>query len=147
MSNADRWAFLLNIAATGMMIGVIFVVQFVHYPLFSMVGREGFAAYEAAHSRSITWVVGPPMLVELATAAYLALRPPPGMPRGALWIGLALVGVIWASTAFLQVPMHNRLAAGFDADAHRFLVLSNWIRTLAWTARGIILLWVLGRML
>lgn len=145
MSGADWWVLLLNLASTGVMIGVIWIVQIVHYPMFSMVGREGFAAYEAVHSRSITWVVGPPMLVELATAVYLALWPPPGLPRGALWAGLALVGVIWASTALLQVPMHNRLAAGFDPSAHRVLVSTNWIRTVAWTLRGLLVLWLLGR--
>jgi len=147
MSATDRWVLLLNIAATGMMIGVIWTVQIVHYPLFSMVGRDGFAAYEAAHSRLITWVVGPPMLLELATAAYLALRAPPGLPRGALWAGLALVAVAWLSTALLQVPQHTRLGSGFDPAAHRFLVASNWVRTVAWSLRGFLLLALLGRLL
>jgi disulfide bond formation protein DsbB len=142
----NRWILLLHVASTGMMIGVIWFVQIVHYPMFSLVGRAGFSAYEAAHSRRTTLVVAPPMLVELATGAYLALWPPPGMPRVALWAGLAPIAVIWLSTWLLQVPRHRALEAGFDLAAHRALVGTNWIRTVAWTARGILLLVLLGRM-
>jgi len=142
-----RWALLLHIAATGMMIGVIWFVQIVHYPMFSMVGRSGFAAYEAVHSRRTTFVVMLPMLVELATGIYLVLRPPPGFPRGALWAGLALIGVIWLSTALLQVPQHGVLEGGFDARAHRILVATNWVRTVGWSARGVLLLVLLGRVI
>jgi hypothetical protein len=39
--------------------------------------------------------------------------------------------------------MHNALANGFDAQAHARLVDTNWIRTLAWTARGIFALYFL----
>jgi hypothetical protein len=55
--------------------------------------------------------------------------------------------VIWLSTALLQVPRHRALEAGFDPAAHRALVATNWIRTVAWTARGFLLLACLGRVL
>lgn len=126
---------LVNACATWLMLGVILVIQFVHYPLFARVGREGFSDYENAHGRAITGVVLPPMVVELVSAIVLVVGPPPGMD-GLMWVGLALVGVIWASTAFLQVPAHTRLARGFDADAHRRLVRSNLIRTGAWALRA-----------
>ena len=147
MGGASTLALLLNLASTGVMIGIIWFVQVVHYPLFARVGRDGFAAYEAAHSRRTTWVVAPPMLVELATGVWLAIFPPPGVSRTLLWTGRALIAVIWLSTAFLQVPAHRRLERGFDAKPHRALVLGNWIRTIAWTARGIIVLAILVRMI
>ncbi len=147
MTDLDRWVLLLHVAATGMMIGVIWFVQIVHYPMFRLVGGDGFARYEAVHSRLTTVVVAPPMLVELATGAYLALRPPAGLPAAAFWAGLALIAVLWASTGLLQVPMHRVLERGFDPAAHRRLVATNWIRTVAWSARGILLLVLLGRVL
>jgi hypothetical protein len=58
----------------------------------------------------------------------------------AAWVACGLVGIIWLSTAFLQVPMRRRLAAGFDDDAHRRLVSLNWIRTTAWSVRGLLAL-------
>jgi hypothetical protein len=50
-------------------------------------------------------------------------------------LGLTLLAGIWASTFFLQVPCHLKLSTGWDAATHRFLVQSNWIRTVLWTAR------------
>ena len=54
--------------------------------------------------------------------------------------GAVLVAIIWASTALIQVPCHAKLVEGFDARAHRRLVDTNWIRTIAWTLRGAIVL-------
>lgn len=59
---------LVQSAATLFMTGLIWFVQVVHYPLFGSAGRDIFAGYERAHQRRTGWVVGPPMLVELATA-------------------------------------------------------------------------------
>lgn len=136
-----------NTAATWFMTGLIWVIQVVHYPLFSYADRTTYPAFADAHSRLITLIVGPAMLVELATTAWLVMDPPKALPLGWAWVGLALVGVIWASTALLQVPMHGQLAQGYDAQAHAWLVRSNWIRTVAWTARSVLMLVVLVRAL
>jgi hypothetical protein len=120
--------------------GLIWCIQVVHYPLFAAVGRDEFTRYEADHARLITLVVGPLMLVELAAALWLAAVRPAGVPAWMAWTGLALVAAIWLSTAAIQVPCHAKLAAGFDAEVHARLVSSNWIRTVAWTARGLLAL-------
>ena len=132
---------LLHAAATLYMTGLIWFVQVVHYPLFAAVGREPFAAYEKEHTRLTGWAVTAPMLIELATGGALALWRPAALPAAPVWIGLALLGVIWLSTSLLQMPAHRTLLAGFDARAHRRLVRSNWLRTAAWTTRGALALW------
>jgi hypothetical protein len=131
---------LAHVGATLFMVGLIWFVQVVHYPLFGSVGRDGFADYSQAHSRLTGFVVGPPMLVEAATAVALVLRPPDGVPFSLPLIGLVLLAVVWLSTAFLQSPQHTVLGRGFVAASHRFLVLSNWVRTVCWTARGLLVL-------
>lgn len=125
-----------HVAATGVMVGVIWFCQLVHYPLLALVSERSWGAYEIAHCNRITAIVGPAMGVELVSAAALCV---PGIwwdevPWTA-WANLALLGLIWASTAFLQVPLHSRLGSGRDEAALRKLVATNWIRTLAWTAR------------
>lgn len=140
--------FLVHLLATLTMFGAIWIVQIVHYPLFAGVGDTGWADYETQHQSRITWIVGPAMLLELATAVWLVLDRPPALPAWAVLVGVLLVGVIWASTAFVQVPLHSALSAGaFDAQAHRQLVATNWIRTAAWTARAGLLLWMSWRLL
>ena len=129
------------------MVGVIWIVQVVHHPLFAGVGGAGWAAYEASHQSRITLVVGPAMLVELATAVWLVLDRPSALPALPVVLGAALVGVIWASTAFVQVPLHSALGGSFDPDAHARLVATNWVRTVAWTARGGLVLWLAARLM
>lgn len=137
---------ILHTAATLFMVGVIWFVQIVHYPLFLGVGRAEFAAYERAHTRRTGWIVGPPMVLEAGTT--LALLTPmrsaglgPGLPA----LGFVLLAAIWLSTALLQVPAHRRLEREFDAAVHRRLVTTNWIRTVLWTLRGILALTLLGK--
>ena len=131
---------LVHVGATLFMVGLIWFVQVVHYPLFGSVGRQGFAEYSRAHSRLTGFVVGPPMLVEAGTAVALVLRPPDGVPFSLPLLGFVLLAVVWLSTAFLQSPQHGVLGEGFVADSHRFLVVSNWVRTVCWTARGVLVL-------
>lgn len=138
----SRWLLAANVAPALFLTGLIWTVQVVHYPLFAKVGADYFPAYEAAHTGRITMVVGPLMVAELAAAAALVFARPAGVPAWAAWTGLALVGMIWGSTAFLQVPRHGELAAGFDAGAHAALVATNWIRTWAWSLRSGLLVWL-----
>ena len=138
--------FLVHLASTLLMVGVIWIVQVVHYPLFASVGAGGWAAYEAAHQSRITLVVGPLMIAELVTAVWLVLDRPAALPAWAVLLGAALVGLIWASTAFVQVPLHAALGGPFDADAHARLVATNWIRTAGWTLRGGLVLWMTARL-
>lgn len=141
------WLLVLNLAATWYMVGLIWMVQVVHYPLFDRVGEPQFARYESEHARRITPIVGLPMLLELATAAALAFQTLPGFPRWVAISGLVLVLTIWLSTALIQVPCHAKLEQGFDAETHNWLVTSNWIRTLLWSVRGVLMSYFVARML
>jgi hypothetical protein len=134
---------LANAGATLFMVGVIWFVQIVHYPLFARVGRSGFTAYSGGHTRLTGLVVGPPMLVEAATAVALVIWTPPGISVPLAWAGLVLVAGTWLSTALLQSPRHTALGRGFDPSVHRFLVTSNWVRTVLWSLRGLVVLWIL----
>ena len=138
---------LLNTATTGMLIGLIFTIQLVHYPLFAAVGEAEWPAYAAAHARRVGVLVVPWMALEAASALWLVAAPPAGAPAALLWLALGLLALIWLLTARVNGPRFSRLAAAWTADGHRRLVLANWPRTVLWTARGTILLAVLARAL
>ena len=135
--NRERWI-VAHAAATWYMTGVIWMVQWVHYPLFANVGDDAFVAYQRAHTSGMTPVVLPAMLVELIAAALLASGRVPVRGRTLARIGFALVLATWGSTFLVQVPLHERLLNGFDADTHAGLVASNWFRTVLWTTRGLL---------
>lgn len=112
---------LAHAASTWFMTGVVWFVQLVHYPLMARVGREHWCEHQRGHQRWTTVVVMPAMFVELGAALALLLHgvwsESPTMP-GALWLGAALLALIWLSTALVQVPLHARLESGFDARTH-----------------------------
>ena len=137
---ADRMsaALIANLASTLFMTGLIWFVQIVHYPLFAAVGSDVFAAYSRSHQVLTTFVVGPPMLVEALTAGILVIARPAGIPAWMPWAGLVLVAILWLSTATLQVPAHARLSSGFDPAVGASLVATNWIRTIGWSLRAIL---------
>lgn len=140
-------ALLLQAAVSCFLMGLIWIVQAVHYPLMSRVGAERFVEYERLHAAWITPVVGPSMLLEAAIAGWLIVQRPPHIPVWSAWLGAALVALIWAVTFLISVPCHAALSAGFDASAHERLVSTNWIRTLGWTARAALSVWMLWQAL
>lgn len=127
------------------MTGLVWFVQVVHYPLFAYVEGD-FVRYEQLHTVRTGWVVAPVMLAELGSSILLVLNPRL-VTRTEASIGLALVIALWVSTWALQVPQHTTLSQGYDAAAQRFLVSSNWLRTLLWSVRSGLLLYWLGRAL
>jgi len=139
---------LVQLIATGFMTGLIWFVQLVHYPMMAGWPHDDFGQWELAHRDRTGPVVIPPMLAEGAAAAWLLIRRPRTVSAWLTWLGAGLLAGIWASTFFLQVPCHLRLSTGWDDATHRFLVESNWIRTVLWTARlgvAAMMLWQVAR--
>ncbi|XZE43498.1 hypothetical protein SH467x_003062 [Pirellulaceae bacterium SH467] len=137
-----EWNLLCHLVATIVMVGIIWFVQIIHYPLLAAVGGPFFSAYEKRHIESTSLVVIPPMLVEAATSLALIWIRPTSISTWMVWLGGVLLVTIWTSTFLLQMPYHERLAQGFDPVIHRRLVFTNWIRTGAWTLRGMLALWM-----
>ncbi|MGP1272450.1 MAG: hypothetical protein ACTS22_03880 [Phycisphaerales bacterium] len=125
------------------MTGLIWFVQVVHYPLMARVGDEMAVIYAAAHQRRTTLIVAPVMLVEVAAAAAasltISLSAMAGPDAWMVHAAGALLVPIWASTVWLQMPLHARLLNGPDVGVVRALVRTNWIRTWCWTARSALL--------
>ena len=131
----DTLVITAHVAATWYMVGLIWFVQLVHYPLMDR--AADFTEYERAHCQRTTWAVGPAMLVEVSTLLSLGWLDPQ-LLQSPLFLGLGgLLVIIWLSTACLQVPAHTRLSQNFKASTHRWLVQSNWIRTVSWSLRGV----------
>ena len=126
---------MAHLAVTWMLVGLIWVVQILVYPQFRRVGAAEFRDYHFAHCFRIGLTVAPLLFVEITTAAWLLYEGQRALP---FIISTGLIPVVWLCTAAFQAPIHLRLMRGFDAPLIRRLILTNWIRTLAWTARGIL---------
>lgn len=141
----ENLIFLAHAAATLYLVGVIWIVQILVYPLMKTVGDDGYAAYHNLHTTRISPLVAPAMIVELLTAIYFVISPFETIDYRLFRFGFVLVLTIWLSTFLVQVPLHERLGGAFDANAQRKLVRTNWIRTVAWTMRGALVLWMIHR--
>ena len=127
-----------HLVVTWYLVGLCWLVQRVQYPLMSRVGADAFVEYERGHVARITPVVAPPMLFELASGVALVVVSPTLLSSPAFALTLLLLALVWGSTFGIQVPLHAKLEERFDARDHGALVRSNWIRTLAWSARGVL---------
>lgn len=130
---------LANLTATLFLTGQVWFLQVVHLPLLLRTAGIDFAAYAKAQRLRNTWLMAMPMLVELITGAWLLVTP---FPHRAAFHAFLLLAVIWIVTLAWIVPLNSRLTRGYDEDIIRILIRSNWIRTVCWTARAAIMIWI-----
>ncbi|MFT5570163.1 MAG: hypothetical protein ACI8QD_002040 [Cyclobacteriaceae bacterium] len=130
---------LLSFASTLFNTGLIWVIQLVHYPGFARIGVQEHQAYHSFHMRSITYIVGPSMAIELASSLGLLLFLDKLPSPTAFWIASGLLAIIWAHTAFIAVPLHGKLASSYSLEIVDRLVSANWWRTIAWSIRSFVL--------
>jgi hypothetical protein len=116
--------------------GFQLTIRAVVYPQFARVPGAAFPAYEGAHQRSVTPLVGVLFgALAVTTAGLLLLGPRPAGAAAAVLLA-ALLGI----TAFGAVPQHGRLARTFDGEAHRRLLRWDSLRVviaLAQVALGV----------
>jgi hypothetical protein len=130
---------IISVLCTWGMVGVIWTIQLVHYPMLAVLSALQPATAAQDHARRITWVVGPLMAGEGFTALLLVFRRPPEIGFGTSFVAAAFLGVALLTTVVEQVPLHTALSAGHDDRSAQRLVRTNWVRTAAWTARGLVL--------
>ena len=145
-TDAGRCVILVvQVVTTWAMTGIIWFVQLVQYPSFAQVDAASFPAFHEHHSAAISVIVAPLMILEALSALAFLWAPLRVQNSWEIWLGIALVAIVWASTFLLQVPAHRRLGIGFDEQSWRMLVSSNWVRTFAWSARaGLVTYWLHG---
>ncbi|MEO0453334.1 MAG: hypothetical protein AAFY98_04260 [Verrucomicrobiota bacterium] len=139
--------FIFHFGISCAMVGLIWFVQVVHYPLFRLVGEKDHPSHHASHMGRTGIVVAPIMLLELFSglALLIIVVDPYSVygnffqhPKMAFASMICLV-LIWLSTFLIQVPCHRALDHGKDTKAIERLIYSNWLRTLLWTARPLLL--------
>ena len=124
---------LFNLLITWSLIGLIWVIQLVHYPSFAYVDEDLFSNFHRHHTFSISLIVMPLMLLEVTIAAFLLYQ----HGHWTYLVPFLLVIGIWLATFLIAVPLHNQLANGKDIILINQLVQTNWIRTILWTIKGL----------
>ena len=114
--------------------GFQWTVRVLVYPQFAGVGAA-FAAYERAHQRRVTRVVGPLFAGQAVTTSWLLVLAVGGSaPEGPVLTGAACLAAVLGLTWFGAVPQHRVLDEGWDAAAHRRLLRVDSARVAAASA-------------
>lgn len=124
---------LSNILVSAIMMGVIWIVQLVIYPSFRLATSTDFHEH---HVKAIGRFVGPVMVLELVLMVLLVLQSQDML----IMVAAGCLVLIWVSTFLIQVPMHQKIGTTMIIASINKLIWSNWIRTIFWTAKTIILL-------
>lgn len=127
------WAMLIS-----WVVGQIWLVQIVIYPLFARVGEADYGRYHRFYSRRIPLPVIIPGFASFLLPVPLALCGPdvPAWMSG-VNIAAGIVGLL--VTVMLEIPRHARLEKGGRNDAViAELVRYNWPRTLSMSAQALV---------
>ena len=124
---------ITHLIATSVMVGVIWIIQLVHYPSFHFIELNQYTTFQRFHMSRISYVVIPAMLTELFTLILIVIS----MNQiDTLVIASAILLIfIWLMTAVFFSGVHQKLTLGYDQTVVDKLVKLNWGRTLLWTLR------------
>ena len=124
---------VIHLIATSVMVGVIWVIQLVHYPSFHFIDIKQYTTFQRFHMSRISYVVIPAMLTELFTLILIIIS----MDQiDTLVLASAILLIfIWLITAVFFSGVHQKLTLGYDQTVVDKLVKLNWGRTLLWTLR------------
>ena len=129
--------FTFEIIINSILVGIILTTQFVSYPLFLTVNQNQFKIYHDFYTKSISYVVVPFMLLEILINAFNLLNINDVYPL--YFVSTFLLLFIWLSTILIQVPLHNSINLDYDTVQIKQLINSNWIRTILWISKLLIL--------
>ena len=129
-----------HLISTSIMVGVIWVVQLVHYPSFKYVNESDYVIFQKYHMSNISYIVFPVMFTELITAILILFF---GEESLFFMLSLICLFLIWVITGVLFTKYHSILKEGKDLKIIKKMIKANWIRALLWTMRLIMILFVI----
>ena len=136
---------LLFFALSFYCIGAGFMDSFVIYNSWNFVGAEEFAAmHQATGQRIVVTFVLPTVLLLVLNILQYWFRPAT-VPRS--WVTMALIAQLtgWLSSVFIQIPIQMQLSQGKDEALLEKLIVSDWLRVVAWLIYMVIVVAMLYR--
>ena len=128
---------IIHLIATSVMVGVIWIIQLVHYPSFHFIERNQYTTFQRFHMSRISYVVIPAMVTELFTLILIIIST--DQVNLIILASALLLIVIWLMTAVFFSGVHQKLTLGYDQAVVEKLIKLNWGRTVLWTLRLLII--------
>ena len=128
----------VHFLSTSLMVGIIWVIQLLHYPAFNFIKESDYVEFQHFHMQRISFIVVPVMILELFSAFMLVYY----LRYNPLILCLIILLVIWLITFVFFTKLHQSLLGGYDKIIVDKLVQINWSRTVLWSLRLIILIYI-----
>ena len=128
----------VHFLSTSIMVGIIWVIQLLHYPTFHFIKESDYEKFQHFHMQRISFIVVPVMVLELFSAVMLVYY----FRSNLLILCLIILLVIWLITFVFFTKLHQSLLGGYDKIIVDKLVQINWSRTVLWSLRLIILIYI-----
>ena len=128
----------VHFLSTSLMVGIIWVIQLLHYPTFHFIKESNYVEFQHFHMQRISFIVVPAMILELLSAFMLVYY----IRSNLLTVCLIILLVIWLITFVFFTKLHQSLLGGYDKIIVDKLVQINWSRTVLWSLRLIILIYI-----
>jgi hypothetical protein len=135
MADFSLQLIIFNLVLSWGLLALIWLVQVIIYPGFHQIPSGSFIDYHRWYVKRISIIVLPLMISELTMTAWWLFDA--GSSVSVISAGLVLI--VWLSTFLLQVPIHHRLKFGKEENLIRRLVATNWVRTIAWSLKALLI--------
>ncbi len=122
----------INIYSNIYLIAISVMVQLIIYPSFKNYDNSNFRSFHSSYTKKMFFIVGPIMIIELLSTLYLVIKNTFLFPS-------TIVALIWLTTFFLIVPVHNSLNSAFSIRTHKKLLRLNIVRTSFWVLKLLII--------
>ena len=122
----------INIYSNIYLIAISIMVQLIIYPSFKNYYNSNFRSFHSSYTKKMFFIVGPIMIIELLSTLYLVIKNTFLFPS-------TIVALIWLTTFFLIVPVHNSLNSAFSIRTHKKLLRLNIVRTSFWVLKLLII--------
>lgn len=126
---------LIVLILSAMMTSVIWIIQLIHYPAFHYISDKDWRTFHQMHMKGITPIVAPLMIIEFLFSLLWIYYDLGIFPT----LNLIMLIVIWGSTFFIQVPLHQQITNNMDHMLIQKLIKTNWMRTGLWTIKSLLI--------
>ncbi|MCH9611657.1 MAG: hypothetical protein S4CHLAM102_01270 [Chlamydiia bacterium] len=134
---------LVHAFATWMMIGIVWFVQVVYYPLYKRLSVT-FSDMEKRDLKNMGYLVAPIFFFEAISAVILVWIVQNDVYHILAGINLLLLVFVWIISWIIQFKHHKTQDLLFIHRMHHILLSSNWLRTLVWSIRGFVVLMMIA---
>ena len=128
----------VHFLSTSLMVGIIWVIQLLHYPAFNFIKESDYVEFQHFHMQRISFIVVPVMILELFTAFMLVYY----IRSNLLILCMIILLFIWLITFVFFTKLHQSLLDGYNKTIVDKLVKINWSRTILWSLKLIILIYI-----